>query len=448
MLLEIRWVGSKSKILLLMGAVVALTWGFVQFIFVPLVAGGSAAAWLPPLVLGLAVLTVGASWLIVGYLKRMPEYTRALQSRITLEIAAHTLPFLRTGFSPESAHQTAKSILERTGAAAVAITDNTSALAFVGLGEEHHLTPGPIMTHGTKHVLREGHVQVLRNRHEIGCPVEGCPLQSAIVVPFKIKGRVIGTLKIYYAHPHRFTREVLETSEGLAALLSTQLELARIEELERASWKAELKASQAQINPHFLFNCLTTIASLCRTDAPKARSLLILFADFFRKTLEWDDVLVTLDQEMDFVNSYLVLEKARFEDRLRVDIDIDPATRKLQIPPLTIQPIVENAIVHGRREDAPLHVAIRTRAAGDAWEVVVEDDGSGIPEADLPRVLEPGFGKGLGVGLSNIHKRLRTLMGRSYRCEIGPGAEGGARVALHLPLKGRLSLSQAVERGD
>lgn len=440
MLLEIRWVGSKSKIFLLLGAVVALTWGFVQFVFLPVVAANdSPTLYLAALALGFAGLTAGATGLIVGYMKRMPEYTRAVQSRITLDIATDTLPFLRTGFSPESARETARSILERTGAAAVAITCNTRALAFVGAGEDHHITPGPIMTDGTKHVLREGRAEVLRTRREIGCPVEGCPLQSAIVVPFKIKGRVVGTLKIYYRHPHRFTREVLETAEGLAALLSTQLELAQIEELERSTWKAEIKASQSQINPHFLFNCLTTIASLCRTDAAKARSLLILFADFFRKTLEWDDILVTLDQEMDFVNSYLVLEKARFEDLLKVEIDLDPATRKLKLPPLTIQPIVENAIIHGRREDAPLHVRIRTRADTTEWLVVVEDDGQGIPDTDLPHVLRPGFGKGLGVGLSNIDQRLRTLMGRQYRCEIGASSEGGARVALHLPLKGRLS---------
>ncbi|MFH0810646.1 MAG: histidine kinase [Pseudomonadota bacterium] len=442
MLLEIRWVGSKSKILLLMGTVVALTWAMVQFVFLPLRAKGA-----PPLVLilaaavGATLLTVGAAWLIVGYLKRMPEYTRALQSRVTLEIAAHTLPFLRTGFSAESAQEAARSILERTGAAAVAITDKTTALAFVGIGEDHHLAPGPVMTDGTKNVLREGKVQVLRNRDEIGCPMEGCPLQSAIVVPFKIRGNVVGTLKIYYQHPHRFTQEVMETAEGLAALLSTQLELARIHELERSSWAAEIRASQAQINPHFLFNCLTTIASLCRTDAAKARSLLILFADFFRKTLEWDDLLVTLDQEMDFVNSYLILEKARFEDLLSVEIDIHPATRKLCIPPLTIQPIVENAIMHGRREAAPLRVCVRTYLSENAWEVVVEDDGGGIPEADLPRVLEPGFGKGLGVGLSNLDKRFRTLMGRDYRCEIGASAGGGTRVVLHLPLEGRISLA-------
>jgi two-component system LytT family sensor kinase len=442
MLLEIRWVGSKSKIFMLMGAVVALTWTFVQFVYVPVVASAAdSLSWQVPLLVGLIALTATSSWLIVGYLKRMPEYTRALQSRIILDIATHTLPFLRAGFSAETARETAKSILEETGAAAVAITDNTHALAFVGDGEDHHLAPGPIITDGTKHVLREGKVKVLRNAHEIGCPAENCPLQSAIIVPFKIKGKVIGTLKIYYRLPHRFTQEVLETAEGLAALLSTQLELARIEELERASWKAELRASQAQINPHFLFNCLTTIASLCRTDAIKARSLLILFADFFRKTLERDDILVTLDQEMDFVNSYLLLEKARFEDLLHVEIEVDPETRKLRIPPLTIQPIVENAIIHGRREDAPLRVLVSTKIDGKQWRVVVSDDGLGISEADLPRVLEPGFGKGLGVGLSNIHKRLRTLMGRNYRCEIGRSPEGGTKVTLHLPLKGRLSLS-------
>lgn len=439
MLLEIRWVGSKSKVFLLLGAVVALTWGFVQFCFLPVLNSGSPPAVLATLAVGFVGLTAVASWLLVGYLKRIPEYTRALQSRITLDIATHTLPFLRTGFSPESAREAAKSILERTGAAAVAITCNTRALAFVGAGEDHHLTPGPIMTDGTKHALREGRVELLRTREEIGCPVEGCPLQSGIVVPFKIKDKVVGSLKIYYRHPHRFTSEVIETAEGLAALLSTQLELAKIEELERSAWKAEIKASQSQINPHFLFNCLTTIASLCRTDAAKARSLLILFADFFRKTLEWDDLLVTLDQEMDFVNSYLVLEKARFEDRLKVEIDLDPATRKLKLPPLTIQPIVENAIVHGRRESGPLRVRIQTRADTSEWVVVVDDDGVGIPEADRPNVLRPGFGKGLGVGLSNIDTRLRTLMGRGYRCEIGPSPEGGARITLHLPREGRLT---------
>ena len=114
--------------------------------------------------------------------------------------------------------------------------------------------------------------------------------------------------------------------EGLAKLLSTQLELSELERQTELACRMELKALQSQINPHFLFNTINTIASLIRTDPPRARELLREFAAFYRRTLENSDELIPLAQEMDYVRRYLVFERARFgEDRMRFSEDVSRA---------------------------------------------------------------------------------------------------------------------------
>ena len=111
--------------------------------------------------------------------------------------------------------------------------------------------------------------------------------------------------------------------------------------------QSELKLLQAQVNPHFLFNALNTIIAILRIDAARCKDLLIHLSNFFRKNLKRGNDLSTLEEELDQVNSYLQIEKARFDDRLTIEIDIDPSLMKMILPTFTLQPLVENAFKHG-----------------------------------------------------------------------------------------------------
>ena len=362
------------------------------------------------------------------------ERTKAKQSHQILEIARETLPYLRKGLDFESASQVVKIIYDKADAVAVSITDAKTVLGFWGLGEDHHLTGKPILTRATKDAVEHNVTRVLASKAEIGCPMVNCKLKAAIVVPLEKSGKAVGTLKFYYDNPAKLTESRVAVAEGLAQLLSTQIELSELDRQRELAYHAELRALQAQINPHFLFNTLNTITSFIRTDPQKARKLLIQFSDFFRKSLEWKEGFITLAQELDYIATYLVLEKARFGDRLNIHFDIDNDAQKCILPALTIQPLVENAIKHGFCEERPLDISIVVRLAEKDMSITVIDNGCGISDEELDQVLKFGYGKGSGIGLSSVNERMRSLYGEDYQVKIESTESIGTRIYLKVPI--------------
>ena len=390
----------------------------------------------------LAGLTLIAMGSIVARWVSRPDHIKAMQSDTILEIANESLSHLRKGLTPETAGEVCRLALARSEAAAVAITDIDRILGFAGLGEDHHSVGGPILTRGTWEAVDLNEHRILASKAEIGCPERSCLLRAAIVVPLEMRGRPVGTLKFYYTTRRLLNEAQVTTVEGLARLLSTQLELSELERQTELACRMELKALQAQIHPHFLFNTINTIAMLIRTDPDKARTLLREFARFYRRTLEESEELVPLAHEIEYVRTYLSFEQARFGDRLVVSEDIDPEALGVLVPAFAVQPIVENAVQHGMKAEGPLHIDICAQRAGDHMGLEIVDDGVGMPPADVGRVFEPGFGKGLGIALKNVDDRLkghygpqsglfvesRLGVGTTVRIKIGPivGAEGGA----------------------
>lgn len=362
------------------------------------------------------------------------EHSKAEQSYQILEITRETLPFLRKGLSFESASEVTKIIHEKMDAVAVSITDRKTILGFRGLGEDHHLPGKPILTRATKECIEKHTTKILGSRAEIGCPVVNCKLKAAVVVPLQKMGKAVGSLKFYYDNPAKLTESRIAVAEGLAQLLSTQIELSELDRQKELAYRAELRAIQAQINPHFLFNTLNTIISLIRTDPQKARKLLIQFADFFRKSLEWKEGFITLAQELDYIANYLVLEKARFGDRLDISFDIDSDAQKCILPALTVQPLVENSVKHGFCSDRNLEIRILARLDEKDMLITVIDNGCGISEEELDQVLKFGYGKGSGVGLSNVSERLISLYGDDYQARIESSSGVGTQVHLKIPI--------------
>ncbi|MFZ5427307.1 MAG: histidine kinase [Thermodesulfobacteriota bacterium] len=219
-----------------------------------------------------------------------------------------------------------------------------------------------------------------------------------------------------------------------------QAEMAQLESerQKKLRTEAEIKMLQAQINPHFLFNAITSIMHYIRTDPDTASELLMKLGDFFRKNIRPGGASVPLSKELDHCEDYLSIERARFEERLRVTYDIDPAALDCPVPPLILQPLVENAIRHGlmpKEEGGEIVISART---GDGMvRISVRDDGVGMDKAAVAALLSETPGtvppKGEGLALRNVNARLAAIHGAQHglRIESEPGL--GTAISFTIP---------------
>ncbi|AKL96922.1 sensor protein LytS [Clostridium aceticum] len=358
------------------------------------------------------------------------ERTAAEQAQKALIIANKTLPYFRHGLDYESAQWAVKIIHQYNESDAVAITDTEKVLGFVGLGEDHHKAGMEIKLFLTKKTIATGNYSVGHTKCDIGCNHEDCKLSSAVMVPLKNKDTSIGSLVFFSKSPHGISSVDMELASGLAQLFSTQIELSNIEKQKSDLNKAELRALQAQINPHFLFNAINTIASFIRTKPDSARELLVHLGDFFRKNLQRTTDLVSLNKEIEHVKSYLAIEKARFGEKLNVEFDISEG-ESCFVPPLILQPLVENAIKHGLlpKKNGGI-IKISAKKQGTDMHIAIIDDGVGI-KCSLNESTE----KGCGIGLSNVNERLKNLYGDKYSIDIGAETGQGTTVLLRIPIE-------------
>jgi two-component system LytT family sensor kinase len=203
----------------------------------------------------------------------------------------------------------------------------------------------------------------------------------------------------------------------------------REREMGRLATEAELRALRAQINPHFLFNALTTIGYLIQTAPPRALQTLLRLTSLLRGVLRSEGEFTTLGRELEVIEAYLDIERARFEQRLRVTIDIAPRLRHIRLPPLVLQPIVENAVKHGvAPRTAGGDIRIAASAEAGFLSIQIEDSGAGAT-ADALRC-----GREEGVGLRNVERRLQGQYGSaaSLSIESTPGA--GTCVKMRIPV--------------
>ena len=365
------------------------------------------------------------------------ETTGAGERPVDLVAAGSQMPYLREGLTMEAARRTVHLLRTLLPADAVAITDLEQMLAFEGPGADHHQAGSELWTPARGRVIASGRATTVSGRWQLGCPHETCPLASAAIAPLRVRDRVVGTVSVYRVGPEP---PRLEPVEGMAGILSLHLELAELDRQSRLSADAKLDALRAQINPHFLFNTLNTIASKARTDPEEARALLLRLADFFRYAIQQHGHFAEFAQEYFFVRTYLTLEQARFGDRLTVRYDVDPQVLAVQVPVLTIQPLVENAVKHGlSRKVGRGTVTLRARVdpLGRVVDIQVRDDGVGMDATRLQQVLDgaPSAGDGGGgVGLSNISERLALLFGDRYAMDIRSRPQEGTMVRLRIPV--------------
>ena len=413
-----------------------LRWGTVHFFVVLLLIVFHPELW--EIIFTFIVASAVSTVMVIDHIQKYKGVKLHLDDHPidpTLQIANETLPFLRRGLNEETARKTAEVIKKISDVAAVAITDQDRVLAYIGEGSDHHKSGGPILTFATKQAIATGELMVIKERAGLNCPEKNCPLQSAVIAPLKCKGEVAGTVKLYQTSQGELQPAVIKLAVGVAQLLAMQMELAELDRQGQLVTKAELDALHAQINPHFLFNTLNAIIAYVRTNPEMARRLLIRLAAFFRQALKRHGHFNTLKEEIEYVNTYLVLEKARFREKLRVQRDIDPGLLNYQVPVLILQPLVENAVKHGVQPKVGQGtVFISAKKLNSEILFTIKDDGVGISVERMPMVLLPGFGSGNGVGLSNVHERLKSLFGEDYGLRIVSELDKGTTIYVKVPL--------------
>jgi two-component system, LytTR family, sensor kinase len=208
----------------------------------------------------------------------------------------------------------------------------------------------------------------------------------------------------------------------------------REEEIGRLASEAELRSLRAQINPHFLFNALTTIGYLIEAAPARALQTLLRLTSLLRAVLRSEGEYTTLGRELALVEDYLDIERARFDERLQVQIDVAPRLRDVRVPPFLVQPLVENAVKHGiaqRLEGGEVLVrAVESHGPeGTDLLITVADTGAGTTEALMRR------GRERGLGLRNVERRLQCQYGATASCVVRTSAGQGTTVDLRLPME-------------
>ncbi|MGF7048454.1 two-component system LytT family sensor kinase [Paenibacillus sp. DS2015] len=356
-----------------------------------------------PLILG--EISVGLIVLLIQGVENEKDTLAAKQAKLALDIANKTLPYFRS-INEQSLSKICEIIRDDIQADAVAITDKRNILAYVGLGSQLYNLGNEIISDATKETIRSGEITIRNNDENDKNPL----VKSLIIIPLKEKGEVTGSLKIYYHKAHKITYPLQTMAIGLSQIISTLMEVSRIEQVKEMANKAELKALQSQINPHFLFNALNAIISSIRINPDKARELIVNLSGYLRYNLELNDQFIDINKELQQVRDYVEIETARFGSRLQVSYDIDDIS--VQIPSLIIQPLVENAIVHGiLKSKGPGTVIIRVKDEGQHVLISIEDSGAGIEEDMIYNIYHDQV-PDHKIGLYNVHQRVKLTYGR------------------------------------
>jgi two-component system LytT family sensor kinase len=343
----------------------------------------------------------------------------------TLHTALLASPPLRQGLNPASAERSLKYLRTLLGAPAVAMTDTTRLLAWEG-GRAHHARQPAVIAAAT---LGHGRTTVVDGA-DIACDEPSCVVRHAIVAPLDVEEKVVGTLQVF---TDQASAGLVRATNEVARWVSGQLELAELDASRTRLMEAEVRALRAQISPHFIYNSLTAIASPPRTHPERARELLLDLAEFTRYSFRKHGEFTTLAEELRSIEAYLVIEKARFGDRLTVTLRVAPEVLPVVVPFLCLQPIVENAVRHGlERKPGDGEITILAQDADRECVVTIEDNGVGEDPERLRQVLG-GDPSSDSVGLANVDERLRASFGDDSGLVIETAQGAGTKVTVRLP---------------
>ncbi|MCW2541395.1 MAG: signal transduction histidine kinase, LytS [Frankiales bacterium] len=347
----------------------------------------------------------------------------------TLHTAALAAPSLREGLTATAAAKSSRYLRDLLGTPAIALCDATSVLAWDGpSGAPQRAHEDASLAHAQQ-TIRTRRTGILY-ADSVACFDQQCPLRAAVIAPIVTEERVVAALVAYDTH---ISPGLVRATEEVASWVSGQVELAELGRQRTRAMEAELRALRAQISPHFVYNSLAAIASFVRTDPERARGLLLEFADYSRYALRHGGEFTTLADELRNVERYLVLEQARFGDRLRVSLTVAPELLPVAIPFLVIQPLVENAVRHGLAGcESGGSVTIVANDHGQDAEISVEDDGIGS-DPEVVRLALSGESERDSVGLGNVDARLRQVYGDRHGLVVETALGAGTKVSFRVP---------------
>lgn len=349
------------------------------------------------------------------------------QQSIALYIAQKCLPHLREGMEHIPGLQRAADIIRETiPNVMVVITDRSKILAKSGITLPADALPFPC-----RQAIDSGQLEVCECSSP-NYPAALPPSHAIIAAPLTRDSYIIGSLILIVPMGRNLVLDAdIRTADGLAGLFSTMLELGDAQKQSHLRQLAEFRALQSQINPHFLYNALNTISSLCRTDPDRARELILVLANYFRQTLSINRNLVPLKDELSNVDNYLTLAQARFEGDIHVTMTLPDDLTECQLPPLLLQPLVENAVRHGRTAIDERYVNLEILQKNGQIHVSVSDRGHGFPPHVLQALNDPNDQS--FSGLFNVRKRLRTIYGSQCRFDI-TSTPAGSTVSFSIPV--------------
>ncbi|MGX9461587.1 LytS/YhcK type 5TM receptor domain-containing protein [Shewanella sp. A14] len=385
----------------------------------------------PPMLL---INSLGAAMFmsIVRDQKAMFDKLSSSFSTKALKIAERSVGLLSKGFDFESSKQVAQIVIEETQVGAVAITDRHKLLAFIGIGADHHLPDTPISSQITLDAIAQNTVMFADGVDTTyACSIsKNCNLGSSLVIPLRSNDGVVGTIKLYEPKNKLFLNINRTLGEGIARLLSNQILFGRFEQQKSLLMQAEIKLLQAQVNPHFLFNALNTISAIISRDPQMSKKLLQQLSQFLRINLTRTTGLVTLADELEHIDAYLAIERARFIDKLQVNINIPQIYHHHRMPAFTLQPLIENAVKHGTSHMLEAGVIdVRATTEGDDLLLSVTDNAG---------LYQPSKNTE-GLGMNLVHKRVQNLFGEQYGIEIESQADEFTSIRVRLPLEGKAS---------
>ncbi|HEV7206200.1 MAG TPA: histidine kinase [Jatrophihabitans sp.] len=374
----------------------------------------------------LLLVALGVPLAVVTFARRRDLGTSADQATFdALHTASLAAPSLREGLSTQGADRAVRHLRALLGTIGVALTDRTRTLATDGDAHHH----AELAIEHARGVLDTGLTVVLPPR-EVSCGRPDCEVRVAVASPVVDGDAVVGAL---VAYARGTSAMLVRAVEEVARWVSGQIELASADAQRSRLIEVELRALRAQISPHFIYNSLTAVASFTRTDPDRARELLLEFADFTRYALRRGGEYATLSDELRNTERYLVLEQARFGERLRVSLRVAPEVLPIAVPFLVVQPLVENAVRHGLEGHAdPVQVSIVAVDDGPDALISIEDDGAGADPEVVRAALERG-GAGDSVGLGNVDARLRQVYGDSFGLVVDTAPRAGTKVSFRVP---------------
>ncbi|GAA1922791.1 histidine kinase [Arthrobacter gandavensis] len=382
------------------------------------------------LVCAVAVLTLAAV-AALGY--RLSRSQRDLGSDAeraayaTLHTASLASRHLRAGLTPAGASRASRHLRGLLRCETLLVTDTAAVLAWEGSLPDNPMRRERILL-AARGVLDSGRTKVFR-----GPALRALGLQDGgelLICPLRVNAQAVGTLGVFAPS---VSAGLIRAANDVADWVAAQVELAELDTSRALLMEAEVKALRAQISPHFIYNSLNAIASYINTDPQRARELVVEFADFTRYSFRRHGDFTTLAEELQSIDRYLLLERARFGERLKVSLQISPEVLGTVIPFLSLQPLVENSVRHGLDSiDGEGHITIAARDAGALAEITVEDNGVGMDPKKLQALLA-GHSDGDHVGLRNVDLRLRQVYGDAHGLVIDTAEGAGTLITMRVP---------------